>query len=405
MSIHKLDWFSNARFGMFVHYGAYAVAGRGEWVLNRENIPYDEYTAKYVEYFKAENYNPREWARLAKRTGMKYVVLTARHHDGFALWDTQTTDFNAVQLGPKKDLVKEFVEAIRAEGLKVGLYFSVADWHHADYPYAFCRDWPEGWSDEASKNRFFAHYTSQLKELMTQYGKIDMLWYDGCLPKPTEGREINEWIYAVQQDILINNRNGDPYDFVVCEQTIKPADPGIAWEACMTLNNNWGYHSGDHNYKSAKDVIRMLIQIASKRGNLLLNVGPLPSGDIPAQSVEILEQVGTWLATFGEGIYDTDRSELMWNNMSQLTIKDNRLFIYLHNDPGNEFCLAEISNRVEQAYYMDTGDTVSFEQIGNRIFLRDLKLDFNRNMIPCIVLELDGQASPVRKAEGFWIVD
>ncbi|HHW48388.1 MAG TPA: alpha-L-fucosidase [Clostridiaceae bacterium] len=137
-----LSWFNQARFGMFIHWGAYSVAARGEWVLNRENIPYDEYISKYVNNFKAEKFNPHEWVRVAKEAGMKYMVLTARHHDGFALWDTKTTDFNSVKMGPGKDIVRMFADAVREGGLKLGFYYSVADWHHPDYPDAYARDWP-----------------------------------------------------------------------------------------------------------------------------------------------------------------------------------------------------------------------------------------------------------------------
>ena len=197
--------------------------------------------------FLAEHYEPAEWAALAVESGMKYVVLTTRHHDGFCLWDTDTTDFNAAKLGPKRDLVRPFAEAMRAAGLKVGFYYSFADWHHPDYPDAYARDWPDGWRDESSRRRFVAFVRAQLEELMTNYGTVDILWYDGCLPGPTDGAEVNAHIKSLQPDILINERNGPPYDFEVSEQVIRAAEPGKLWEANPTLNDNWGYHPGDRH--------------------------------------------------------------------------------------------------------------------------------------------------------------
>ncbi len=263
---HPADWFDHARYGMFIHWGPYSVAGRGEWVLNRERVPLDEYRARYAAGFTAENYDASAWARLAKAGGMKYVVLTTRHHDGFALWDTQTTEFNAARIGPKRDLLTGFVEAMREEGLKVGLYYSVADWGHPDYPDPHARDWPLAWPDESARKRFVGYYRSQLEELFTRYGQIDLLWYDGCMPGPTDGGEVNAFVKQLQPEVLINNRNGEPWDFWCCEQTIKPASPGTRWEACMTLNENWGYHAGDNAWKSPGDIIKLLAETAAGAG-------------------------------------------------------------------------------------------------------------------------------------------
>ena len=253
-------WFHEARYGLFIHWGAYSTAARGEWVMNRERIPLEEYTKKYVDPFTAANYDPRQWARVAKDAGMKYMVLTTRHHDGFALWDTKTRDFNAARLGPKRDLVRPFVEAARAEGLKTGSYYSVADWTHPDYPGPFFRDWPREFKDEVSRQRFIKYYRAQLEELFTQYGPIDILWYDGCIPGPLDGAETNARIKKLQPHVLINERNGEPFDFRCSEQSLKAKEG--AWEACMTLNENWGWHAGDSNWKSASDMIRMLVTTA-----------------------------------------------------------------------------------------------------------------------------------------------
>lgn len=400
-----MNWFKEARFGMFIHWGAYSAAGRGEWMFNREQMPREEYIEKYVNNFKAEHYNPREWARLAKKAGMKYMVLTTRHHDGFALFDTKTSDFNAVNYGPKKDLVKEYVEAVRAEGLKVGFYFSPADWNHPDYPNAYLRDWPTGWDDEEARKRFVAYYKEQLRELMTNYGKIDILWYDGCIPKPLDGAEVNAMIKKLQPDIMISARNGAPYDFVVSEQTVQAPKEDIPWEACLTLNRHWGYHAGDFDYKQPKDVLFLLMQVAMDAGNLLLNVGPMADGTIPQQSVEILETVGEWLSKNGESIYCSERHPFSWGTSHKVTAKGNTVYIHLyHNLAENELCIAEIKNKVKRVYCLATGKEHKFLQMDNgRLFIYDVNGDFENDLILTYAVEIEGKPESLIKRTSFWI--
>ncbi len=399
------DWFNEARYGMFVHWGAYAVAGRGEWVRNRERIPQDEYAARYADAFLAESYDPAAWARLAVEAGMKYVVLTTRHHDGFCLWETDTTSFHAGNHGPKRDLVQPFAEAMRAAGLKVGFYYSFADWHHLDYPEPYARDWPSGWRDEASRLRFVAFYRAQLEELMTRYGTVDILWYDGCLPGPTDGAEVNAFVRTLQPGILINERNGPPFDFAVSEQVIRVAPAGHLWEANLTLNDNWGYHPGDHHYKSAQDVVRMLLETAEGAGNLLLNVGPRPDGTIPEESAAILREVGDWLRRNGEFLSHSSRSPFSWNCCGRLTTKGTAVYVHLFHSPGPEFCLAEIANHVLSARMLETKEPVSFVQDGDRLFLLSLPVPLPDPLVTTIVLELDGDPHPLRQQTSSWIVD
>jgi alpha-L-fucosidase len=397
------DWFKTAKFGMFIHWGIYSVAGRGEWVLNRERIPYDEYIEKYANNFNAENFNPREWARVAKEAGMKYMVLTAKHHDGFCLWDTKTTDFNSTVTGPHKDIVAEYVEAVREAGLKVGLYYSPADWHHPDYPSAYIRDWPNTWKDDKARERFIEFYTEQMKELMTNYGKIDLLWYDGCLPQPLNGEQVNGMIKKYQPDILISDRNGEPYDFRVCEQAVVPSKDNTPWEACMTLNDNWGYHSGDDNYKSAKDVIKLLLNVAKDGGNLLLNVGPKGDGTIPEESTEILMKVGIWLKHNGDCIYETQKSPFSWGNSCILTIKDNKVYICVDKNI-DEICVAEIKNKVNKVHHLKTMKEMRFLQDGNgRLTIYDLSSANDEDLLPVYVCDIEGQPEAIVPRTTFWI--
>ncbi len=401
MTNNANNWFRDAAFGMFIHYGVYSLIGRGEWVANRERMPFEEYK-EYAKKFKAENYNPSEWAKLAKEAGMKYMVLTTRHHDGFALFDTKTTDFNSVKLGPRKDLVKEYADAVRAEGLKVGFYFSPADWYHKDYPTPYARDWPQEWDDEEKRKRFVDFYTEQLRELMTNYGKIDLLWYDGCLPKPLDGERVNKIVKELQPDILISSRNGEPYDFAVSEQAVVAPGRDIPWESCMTLNDNWGYCPDDDNYKSAKAVILLLMDTASKGGNLLLNVGPKADGAIPEQSVEILKNVGKWMKTNGETIYGTERVNFSSGNYYKLTYK--RPYLYLHLINGvDEICLALFKNKAMSVVCLATGEPAEFRQENERLFIKANCPHIGNELSRAFKIEYDEYPEEVVPREGYWI--
>ena len=393
----RIDWFHEARYGLFLHWGPYSVAARGEWVLNRECIPYPEYTEKYVRRFTAEHFDPAAWAALAREAGMGYVVLTTRHLDGFSLWDTKESDFNAVRLGPRRDLVRPFVEAVRAAGLKVGLYYCVADLHHPDYPGAYWRDWPSGWPSEEGRQRFQRYYQAQVRELLTQYGKIDLLWWDGPAPSPVNDNRFNEEVRRLQPEILINPTNGDPHDFERCEQEIVPAPPGKAWEACMTLNRNWGHHAGDANYRSPREVIELLIRCTGAGGNLLLNVGPRADGTIPEGEADILRRAGAWLGRNRAWLPRATRSPFSWNNSCHLTTRADRVYLHFHSSPPEpEFCLAEIANRVRAARFLESGRPIRFAQQGPRLFLRDLPIPFTDPVLTTVELEVEGEPQALR---------
>jgi alpha-L-fucosidase len=297
------------------------------------------------------------------------------------------------------------VDACRAAGLRVGLYFSFADWHHQDYPGAYCRDWPTGWKDEASRQRFIDYSHGQVRELLSNYGKIDILWWDGCIPEPTGGAGINEEAKRLQPGILINPSNGEPCDFGRSEQKIV-ADPDRPWEACMTLNDNWGYHAGDFQYRSPKQVIGLLVQAASQGGNLLLNVGPKADGTIPEPSIDILRESGDWLHRNYEWLPDSGRSPFKWNNCCVLSVKEDKVYLHFQNNvPESPFCLAEISNKVISARYLDGGQSIEFEQKGTRLFLKNLPDQWTDPLYTTIELQVEGTPSPVRDEGNSWIID
>jgi alpha-L-fucosidase len=402
----KKKWFNESRYGMFIHWGAYSVAARGEWFMNREMIGKDEYTEKYVDNWHAEKYDPSAWAALAKTSGMGYMVLTARHHDGFALWDSKVNTWNAARLGPKRDLVAPYVEAVRKAGLKVGLYYSPAAWTHPDYPGAFFRDWPgeKDWRNEDSRLRFIEYYRSELRELLTGYGKIDYLWFDGCIPTNIDGDETLKMVRELQPDMLVNNRLGKPFDIKTCEQTVNPAAAGQDWESCMTLNRSWGYHAGDKRWKNPVEVIDILLTCAKSAGNLLLNIGPRPDGTVPEESVKILRKVGKWIKRNRESIANSERHPLSWNSTARpITAKGNRFYLHFLNDPCGSFCWAEVKNRVLSASLLMDGNPIEFRQEGNRLFLERIPFPLPDSPATTIVLELDGRPETLIGQTTFWI--
>src|SRR5881227_2948092 len=285
----RMKWWHEAKFGMFIHWGLYSTLERHEWVMENEGIPVSEYE-RLAPRFKPAPNAARAWARLAKSAGMKYMVMTTKHHEGFCNFDSKLTDYCAPRQGPGRDLVREYVEAARAEGLRFGFYYSLMDWHHPDG--AKCA------TDEAARKRFVEYTHGLIRELLTNYGKIDVLWYDVSWPLDAKGWEserMNKMVFELQPDIIVNNRNKLAGDFSTPEQRIEAAEAGRAWESCMTMNDSWGYHRADDAWKTPKQVVRNLITCAHDGGNYLLNIGPKPDGSVPAESVAILNSVGQWM--------------------------------------------------------------------------------------------------------------
>lgn len=294
------DWFRDAQYGLFVHWGCYAVPAKGEWYLNHSQMDPKEYRA-FSEQFKAEKYDPREWAKMAKRWGMRYVVFTTRHHDGYSMWESQVNPWNSAKVGPQRDLLKELVPAFREEGIKIGYYYSPANWSNPDYAGYRVRGWPtsKNWKSEEARKRFVVYYQAEFLELIEKYGVPDYVWWDGCLPGGLEGDAFIASLRKRYPKLVTTNRFGKPYDVMCCEQVIsRPKDGGL-WESCMTLNGSWGYTASDNRWKAPSTVLDMLLECQAGGGNLLLNVGPKADGTIPAESVKILDEVGKTLSRPG----------------------------------------------------------------------------------------------------------
>ena len=335
----RIRWFQHDRFGMFIHWGLYAIPARGEWLRYYERVD-DEHYEPYFREFNPVKYDPRQWARIAKAAGMKYAVLTAKHHDGFCLFDSAQTDFKSTNTPCGRDLVREFVEAFRAEGLKVGLYFSLLDWHHPDFPEfdgiihtdEYLKKNPRKGYDNYLK---FMH--AQIEELLTNYGHLDIMWFDysyGEMRGEKWGAShIIEMVRKYQPHLITDNRlegaggsagsilsaNPTPFsgDFM-CPEGLVPFEcprnelgEPVPWESCMTLNNHWGYCGTDFAYKSARDLVRDLSDCVSKNGNFLLNVGPDALGRIPAPAERVLREVGGWLDENGDSIYGCGMSIML----------------------------------------------------------------------------------------------
>jgi alpha-L-fucosidase len=382
----RLKWFREARFGMFIHWGLYSQLGRHEWVMNRERIPLEEYE-KLADTWNPKPYPARWWARLAKLAGMRYMVMTTKHHEGFCLFHTQYTDYNAVQRGPKRDLVAEFVEAARAEGLRVGFYYSLMDWHHPDG--ARCKH------DESARKRFVEFTHGIVRELMTNYGKIDIMWYDvnwPLTPEEWEAEKMNRMVRELQPHIIINNRSGLPEDFGTPEQHITPEKGGRMWEACMTFNESWGYTPIDTRWKDAWQIVGMLRQVAAGGGNLLLNIGPAPDGSVPEVCEQELLKVGRWLQEYGTSVYDaTDPMQQEWMITGAFTRKGQTLYYHCNRWPGSELAIGGLQCKVLRARLMN-GPEVAFTQTENRLVLHGLP-ETPPNPI-CTVIEMEVEGEP-----------
>ena len=382
----RMEWYQDARFGMFIHWGLYSIPARGEWVRSVEEIPEEEYLP-FMKEFDARDYNPKQWAKEAKAAGMKYVVLTAKHHDGFCLFDSKYTDYKVTNTPAGRDLIKEYVEALREEGLKVGLYFTLLDWHHPDYPHYGDRIHPmRNHKECGNENRDFSRYTeylyNQVEEICTNYGQIDIIWFDfsyeNMRGEKWRATKLMEMVRRLQPDVIVDNRlevSGEGYgsiateeptaysgDFVSPEQIIPPGglcrsngDP-LYWEACITMNNHWGYHRYDKDFKPAKTIIRKLVECVSKDGNLLLNVGPDAHGRIPQESIDILQEVGRWLERNGDSIYGCTSAPIDKPEYGRITRRGNKLYIHLMEELVGPIPVHGVDPaRMEKARILATG--------------------------------------------------
>ena len=404
------SWFRNAGLGMFIHWGMFSVHGRGEWCPYQEQIPIKEYDERYMDLFTADEYNPELWAQYAVRAGMKYMTLTTKHHDGFCLFDTKTTDRNAVKHGPKRDLVRPFVEACRKYGLKCGLYFSLPDWNVPAFmtgPHLTPKEW-----GEFIDNIVFP----QVRELCSNYGPIDLIWYDNIVgmsngkesfevntnfreasdstpdqkltAEDYRSKELNAMIRELQPDIMINDRSLLPEDFYTAEQNlIPPKDPNRLWEACITMNKHWGFYPSDPYYKSVFEILHSITAVVSFGGNFLLNIGPDRYGRINNDERRILEAVGDWMKKNEEAVRGVERCSLNGGSYGCAAQKGNKVYLYLHyaNEEGF-ITIPHCTEKFKAAYMLDSRKPLTLEYKEGKLIVHGTPR-YEYNNIPVAVLE------------------
>jgi alpha-L-fucosidase len=373
---------------MFIHWGVYTIPERGEWIMYQEHIPADEYAA-LAEQFQPRKFNPREWVALAKAAGMKYIVITTRHHDGYCLFDSKVSDFTSVKTAAKRDFIAEFVEACREANMRIGFYYSLVDWRFPGVlPLSVKRE-PAVYAPMVEQ----AH--AQVRELLTNYGKIDILWYDMLTPTDPElwrSKELNAMARELQPGILINNRAGIPADFGTPENTVEAS--GTPWESCYTMNRSWAYCPSDTNYKPAAELIRVLASCASQGGNLLLNVSPDREGIIPVPQVDRLREIGQWMSVNGSSIYGAQRAPFDAPNLGMTTRVGNKVYLQCQRWPGATAPLAWIGDNLVSAKVLATGQPARIEQRGDRVWLHDLPAYPPDKNMSVIELTFDGAPKP-----------
>jgi len=380
----KKAWFRQDRFGMFIHWGLYSLAARHEWVKSREEMD-DAAYQRYFDNFDPDLYDPKEWARRAREAGMKYVVLTARHHEGFCLWDSRFTDYKVTKTPYGKDIIAPFVEAFRAEGLKVGFYYSLPDWHHPDFTidiYHPLRNRPD--VAELNRGRDMKRYAQYLRdqvtELLTQYGKIDIIWFDFSYAdrayKGLPGKGRDDWeslelltlVRRLAPDIIVNNRLGietDPPDMVTPEQYTPRTPPlvngkPVTFEMCQTFSGSWGYYRDEESWKSPEQLIQILVDGVALGGNLLMNVGPTGRGTFDQRAIDCLAVYGTWLRLHGRAIYGAGRSEFVPPDGCRYTQRGNRLYLHIYNWPNQYLLLDGLRGKVKYAQLLNDASEVQW---------------------------------------------
>ena len=394
------EWFQNARFGLFVHWGVYSVLADGEWVMNNRKIPIADYE-KLPPTFNPIEFNPAEWVSLAKAAGMKYITITSKHHDGFAMFDSKVSDYSIVSRTPyKKDPLKALAEEARRQGLKIFFYYSQLDWHHPDYYPRGRTGQDAGRAEAGDWNRYLDYMDAQLRELLTNYGDIGGIWFDGWWDRPDANWRLDRTyslIHQLQPAALIgsnHHRRPNPgEDFQMFEKDLPGgrtqgfnADAEIGnlpLETCETMNGAWGFNLTDRRYKSTRDLVRYLVRAAGADANFLLNVGPMANGRIQPEFVTRLREMGDWLAKNGDSVYGTRGGPITPRPWGVTTKKGDRVFVHLFDSADASLLLPPLPSRVRSATLLNGGRAVEFTSGPSGVIL---SLPTERDPIDTIVV-------------------
>jgi len=380
--------FQDMKFGMFIHWGIYSVLGNGEWIFHERRLKLDEYN-RLPAFFDPEKFDAKTWVSLAKAAGMKYITITSRHHDGFAMFDSKVSDWNIVARTPyKKDPLKMLADECHRQGIKLFFYYSQLDWHNPDYYPRGATDWPNGRPDHGDWNAYLDTYMDgQLTELLTNYGPIGGIWFDGMWDKPNADWHLDKTyalIHKLQPAALIipnHHQTPRPGEDV---QTFERDLPGqntagfntkyvatdIPLEMSDTLNESWGFNIGDSHYKSVAEIERRLVRAAGNNSNLLLNIGPYPNGEIDPQFVTRLQAVGEWLSKYGDSIYGTRGGPIPPGDWGVTTQKENKIYVHVLNWTAPMLALPPIAAKVASAHSVIDNASVTFTQSAEGIVLK-----------------------------------
>jgi len=403
----RMEWWTDGRFGMFIHWGLYSLGARHEWLKHNEHMTNEEYQ-KYFEEFNPDHFDPHKWARAAKAAGMKYVVLTSKHHEGFCLFDSKYTDYKSMNTPAHRDLVKEYVQAMRAEGLKVGFYYSLLDWHHPDYTMDDAHPLTQLDTTQANYNRlnkgrdmnkYREYLRNQVRELMTNYGKIDILWLDWSWDKGSkQGKWGKDWdavnllkmVRQLQPGIIVNNRLGlyeysDGGDFETPEQvSTKELDKykGHTFETCQTFSGSWGYYRDENTWKTHRQLLDLLISSVSNGGNLILNVGPTARGEFDYRATNALDSIAHWMHANSKAIYNCTYApkEFKAPEGTKLTYNPTtkRLYVHLYDYPTNgKLDLSGYNGKVKYAQFLNDDSELKYAANGS-----DLEMTLPKNKPP-----------------------
>jgi alpha-L-fucosidase len=394
-NLKSREWFEEARFGLFIHWGVYSTLGDGEWVMNNQEIPIKTYE-KLPGFFNPTQFDAKEWVQMAKDAGMKYITITSKHHDGFAMFDSKISDYNIVKKTPYgKDVLKMLADECKKQGIKLFFYHSQLDWHHPDYfPRGFTGGNWTGREDKGDFNKYLDYMDAQLGELLTNYGDIGGIWFDGMWDKPKAEwrlKKTYDLIHQLQPAALLgSNHHLAPFegeDFQMFEKDLPGSNTtgfapdqkvgDLPKETCETINNSWGFNLKDASNKSRKELIQYLVKSAGYGANFLLNVGPMPNGKIQPEHTERLKQMGDWLKIYGETIYGTKGGPLSARNWGVTTQKGNKVYVHILNWQDETFTLPKLARKISSAKLFSDKSVLKFQEndFGINLLIPKSKMD------------------------------